>query len=80
MTAQLGRIVYFVRDAAALAEWYRDTFGLATKYDGLDEGWIVRWEMEGGKRFWIRIRFQVWKTFHKAQRNDRQVSFMTLPN
>ncbi len=45
MTSPLGRIVYYVRDAAALAQWYRDTFGLATKYDGLDEGWI---ELDAG--------------------------------
>lgn len=40
MTFRFGRIVYYVRDASALAAWYRDTFGFTTKYDGLDEGWI----------------------------------------
>ena len=45
MTCQFGRVVYYVRDAAALAQWYRDTFGLTTKYDGLDEGWI---ELDAG--------------------------------
>lgn len=45
MTSLLGRIVYFVKDAPALAEWYRDHFGLVIKYDGLDEGWI---ELDSG--------------------------------
>lgn len=41
----LARIVFFVRDAASLAEWYREVFGLTTKYDGLDEGWV---ELDAG--------------------------------
>lgn len=40
MEFSLGRIVVFVNDARALADWYRQTFGFETKYDGLEEGWI----------------------------------------
>ena len=45
MKPTLTRIVLFVRDAASLAEWYQDVFGLTTKYDGLDQGWI---ELDAG--------------------------------
>jgi catechol-2,3-dioxygenase len=45
MKPVLARIVLYVRDAASLAEWYRDVLGLTTKYDGLDEGWI---ELDAG--------------------------------
>ena len=45
MKPTLARVVLFVRDAAALAEWYRDVLGLTTKYDGLDQGWI---ELDAG--------------------------------
>ena len=45
MKPTLARIVFFVRDAATLAQWYRDVFGLTTKYDGLDQGWI---ELDAG--------------------------------
>ena len=45
MKPTLARVVFFVRDAATLAEWYRDVFGLTTKYDGLDQGWI---ELDAG--------------------------------
>ena len=45
MAFRLGRIVYYAKDAAALAHWYRDTFDLATKFDGLEEGWV---ELDSG--------------------------------
>ena len=45
MKPTLARIVFFVRDAASLAEWYRGVFGLTTNYDGLDQGWI---ELDAG--------------------------------
>ena len=45
MKPALARIVFFVRDAASLGQWYRDVFGLTTKFDGLDQGWI---ELDAG--------------------------------
>ena len=45
MKPALARIVFYVRDAASLGQWYRDVFGLTTKFDGLGQGWI---ELDAG--------------------------------
>jgi len=68
MKAQLGRVVFFVRDAALLAEWYRDTFGLTIKYDGLDSGWI---ELDAGGACSLALH-----TIHDPEPSSAEIGFV----
>ncbi len=47
MKPSLARIVFFVRDAASLAEWYRDVFGLTTTYGAIVKSCVPSSELSG---------------------------------